>query len=496
MRSLVAIIDSFSEEEKQEFLLLQRRKNRRTDAKNEKLLRLLDTGIQDDLDIKLYGKPAKNAFHALCKRLQDNLIDFVANRSFSEETSEEMDILKLVLASRIFFEKKKYKVGIKTLDKAEKIAKQSDVYSILNEIYHTKIQYAHLNIAWSLPDVIQDSEANMKSYQRDFQLNRAYALIKAELKNPDRKKSVKTVMEEVFLSLNIQIDETLTFKSLFQLMEITATSAKLQNDYYTISPMMTTIYTIVGKKGILKNKHRYYYLNILNLLAITHFRNKRFRDSMQIAAQMEREMDADNGTYRKRFHEKLCIIKALNLNYTGDYVKALELLQGYHNDSLDIKLILPMCLMQQSKFSEAYQSLLLLNHSDDWYEKKMGLLWVLKKNIIEILLLIELDKQDLVFLRLERFNRRFAKKIRNMGEQRVLTFMELVTQYYEMPREVISSAFSDQVQRSFHWLGAAQEDIFVMSFYAWLKAKMENKNLYTTTLELVGQPMDAIEGAN
>jgi hypothetical protein len=38
---------------------------------------------------------------------------------------------------------------------------------------------------------------------------------------------------------------------------------------------------------------------------------------------------------------------------------------------------------------------------------------------------------------------------------------------------------------SFNWIEAQQEDIFVMSFSAWLKSKMENKPLYETTLKLV-----------
>lgn len=486
MKGIIAIIASLSKEEKNDFLLLQRRKNRRTDAKNEKLFKLLDAGQKEELDIKLYGKPAKNAYHALCKRLQDNLIEYVANKSFSDESSEEMDTLKLVMASRIFFEKKNLKMAFKTLEKAEKIAKQSEVYSILNEIYHTKIQYAHLNPSWSLADLMKASEINMKLYHQDFQLNRAYALIKSELKSPIRKRSVADIMELVFSKFQITLNETLSFKSLFQLMEIAATAAKVQSDYFSIAPMMKTIHAVIQKKGDTKNKHRYYYLNILNLLALTHFRNKRFEDSMHVAKEMEQEMKAHNRRYYKRFHEKLSVIKIMNYNYTGNHEKAIELLRGFENISLDINLILPMCLMQQNKFQEAYQELLVLNHSDDWYEKKMGLLWVLKKNILEILLLIDLDKPDLVFLRLERFKRRFTKKLKHIGEQRVLIFMELITTYHNSPKEVVSDAFAKKVTQSFNWLGKEQEDIFVMSFYAWLEAKMQNEDIYKVTLDLVG----------
>jgi hypothetical protein len=41
------------------------------------------------------------------------------------------------------------------------------------------------------------------------------------------------------------------------------------------------------------------------------------------------------------------------------------------------------------------------------------------------------------------------------------------------------------VKDSFEWKVRIEEDIFVMSFYAWLKAKMEKTPLYQTTLDLV-----------
>jgi hypothetical protein len=50
---------------------------------------------------------------------------------------------------------------------------------------------------------------------------------------------------------------------------------------------------------------------------------------------------------------------------------------------------------------------------------------------------------------------------------------------------VTSKTFKNTVETSFEWKLSVQEDIFVMSFYAWLKAKMNKSQLYETTLELV-----------
>ncbi len=486
MNQILALFTVLSKEEHHEFMLYLKRKNRRGDAKNLLLYKLIAGGHREALDIEIYGKPSKNAYHALCKRLQDRLIDFIAGKSFAGETSEELEILKLLLACRIFFEKKQFKIAFKTLDKAERAAKNIEVYSILNEIYHTKIQYAHLNPNWRLTDVITASESNWRFFQQEYQLNLAYAHIKGALKNRG-KKAINDIIIEAFTEFHIEIRDTLTYKSLYQLMEITSTAAKLQSDYFTISPFMEEIYGIIRKKGAIADKHRYYHIHILHLMAITYFRNKQFQKSMRFVRHMEEEMNKNNRSNYKRFLEKLTVIKALNLNYTDRPKKALSTLETYPGDSLNVELAQMMCLFQQERFKEAHSRLIQLKHSDHWYEKKMGWQWVLKKNIFEILLLIELDKLDMVLLRMERFKRTFSKRLKHIGEKRVLKFIHLAGRYYEDPKLVKTPAFKDRVQHSFTWVGREREDVFVMSFYAWLKAKMQGDSVYSTTLELVRQ---------
>ncbi len=484
MSALFSIVDTLSSDERQEFLLYLRRKNRRSDVKNEQLFKLVCNGHTEGLDQKLYGKSALNSFHALSKRLQDNLVDFIAGKSFAGETSEELEILKLLLASRIFFERKAYKIAFRILHKAEKLALQFDIYALLNEIYHTKIQYAHFSSTIDIHQLVKISTENMARYQQDFHLNGVYAVIKAKLKDGDSK-LIKEVVQNTFESFDIEINEALSYKSLYQLMEITAHSAKLQNNFYTVAPFMFSLYQIVEEKKNLQEKHRYYHIHILNLLAITHFRQKSFENSVQLASQMEGLMGASKGAVYKQFSEKLGIIKALNYNYTNQPQRAIETLKQISAKSLDARLLMVMCFFQQEEFSKVYDAIKSFNHSDNWYEKKMGWIWVLKKNLIEILVLTELDKLDLVLLRLQRFKLKFSKQLQKIGEERVLTFVKLIGEYYEDQSKVQSEAFKIKVENSFDWVSPQEEDIFVMSFYAWLKAKMVNENIYKVTLQLV-----------
>ncbi len=484
MNTLAQIADILTEEDKRDFLAQLRKKNRRGDTKNIALFRLIEKGSDTNLDVQLYGKPSKNAYHALSKRLHDNLIDFIANKSFQGETSDELEILKLLLASRIFFEHKQYKLGHKTLSKAEKKALQLDLYAILTEIYHTKIQYAHTHPELNLQELIATSERNLAHFQQEQRLNMAYASIKSQLRS-GQPQPIDRVIEKAFSDFEIELDHKLSYKSLFQLMSIAFSAAQIQTDFHQIEVFMEEVYGIAKQKTGPEEKHLYYLIEMEHLMANTHFRNRNFERSIHFSEKMEARMHLNRRAYFNRFQEKLVLLQALNYNYTGQSEEALVLLNSYTNDSLEISLTQIMCLFQQNKHSEAYQIFKRYNHSDRWYEKKAGWIWVLKKGIIEILLLMELNRLDLVLSRIKSFERRYFKRLSEENEHRVIQFLKLIAFAYDHPHEITTPEFRKKVEASFIWKEASHEDVFVMSFYAWLKAKMEKKDLYPTTLQLV-----------
>jgi len=478
-----SLLKALSPVEHKEFIAFLKKRNKRSSIKNLELIKLLEGGKTKDLDIELYGTPSKSAYHVLQKRVKDVLIEFLANKSFGQESSEEMEILKLLLASRILFQQGVVKTAIRTLEKAEKKANDIDGHSILNEIFQTKIQYAYLNPKWNLQEIIQEFEANQKWYQRDIHLNMAYATIKDEMKSSTRR-STNEIIDGVFTEFSLEINSDLTYKSLYQLMVITASSAKLQNDYFSVSDYIVDIFNAMKSKGSIPKKYHYYYLNMLYLMAVTDFRNKRFFQAKEILNELF-EITNNEKKFSKVFEEKTAVLLALIELYTGKMNDAMEILEGITTPSLNKDLVFLMSLFLKSDFQEAYNTYKDFTRSDGWYERKMGWTWVLKKSIIEILLLIELDKLDLVLNRLANFNRKFSKKLIEIGEDRVLTFLKLVKQYYEEPQIVTTNEFNTLVEDSFEFVGKQQEDIFVMSFFAWIRSKMQKRNLYEVTLEIV-----------
>ncbi|MEY8848058.1 hypothetical protein AB9K26_04545 [Psychroserpens sp. XS_ASV72] len=496
MTDLSTITSSLSSEEQQRFIQYLEKKNKRNDTKNIELFKLL---VEDQLDSKaickaIYRNDNKSAYHALRKRLYQSLIDFIANTSLEEENSIDMQIIKYILTSRSFLIKKQTKVGYAILDKAEVLAQEHSLFALLNEIYHTKIQYAYLNATINIDALIAKFKSNQKQHQLEEELNMVYAKVRQTLSNMTYKGEIvdfQTILNTALSEHDIDVDDSLSFKSLYQLMAIVSISAFVTKDYLQIEPFLIETYQKIQSKKT-NNNQLYYHLEILYMISNTLFRNKKFDESLEYLEAMHELMQQQRRKYYNSFVLKYHLLLALNFNFKGEKSKAIATLETIitkkHEDLeavLDIHLSLAMFYIQDENLKKASKLFSKFYHTDKYYTEKAGKEWTIKKNLVEIILRIELGDVNLLESRLQSFKRNYSSYLKQIHQERVLTYLNLLTYYYKHPEKVTSQAFKDKVQSSFTWIGANKEDIFVMSFYAWLKSKMEKKSLYTTTMELI-----------
>src|SRR3569833_1820017 len=116
MDALSELINLLNDGEKKLFRHILQQKNKRGDVKNIQLLDLIET---DDInELNKLNKPGKNkdAYHALRKRLQDNLLLFLSQKAFESTHSDTYDALRLVVVGRILLENDVVKVAFKCLD--------------------------------------------------------------------------------------------------------------------------------------------------------------------------------------------------------------------------------------------------------------------------------------------------------------------------------------------------------------------------------------------
>ncbi len=112
----------------------------------------------------IYKKDNKPALHALRKRLFQSIIDFTASSNLKEENSIDMQLIKFILSARTFLQKGQYQIGYKILEKAEITAKEHQLFTILNEVYHTKIQYSHAIPSLNIDEII----INLKKINNNY----------------------------------------------------------------------------------------------------------------------------------------------------------------------------------------------------------------------------------------------------------------------------------------------------------------------------------------
>lgn len=496
MIALKSIIETFNPEDQQKFIAYLQQKNKRRDTKNIQLFKLLVKSELSSKDIckQLYKTEKSNAYHALRKRLFQSLIDFTANKNLDDENSIDIQIIKYILASRTYLLQKNYDIAYKILDKAERLADEHLLYPILNEIYHTKIQYAPNFPKANLENLIIKQKENQDKHQLEDQLNIVYAKLKSVLNSISYEGKVinfESKLQDILKSSNIELSESLSFKSLYQILTIANISALVTNKYFEIEDFVLKSYSILKDKKE-TNKQLYYQIHIVYIIANTLFRNKKFEASLKYIDEMNELMKLKKGIYQKEFILKKTLVESLNNNYLNNQDKAIQqveiVIKKKHNDIeslLDLHLSLLMFYFQKEDFLKAKLILSKFYHTDNWYIEKAGIDWVIKKNIAELLLYMELQEDDLLYSRLKSFKRRYTKYLKEINQSRILTFLNYAEQFYRNSEIIKDQKFSEQLKTTFEWTNVELEDIFVISFYAWLKNKVEQDKLYQTTLKLI-----------
>ncbi|WP_299128298.1 hypothetical protein [uncultured Winogradskyella sp.] len=496
MLALKAIIETYNTEEQQQFVGYLKSKNKRADTKNIQLFQLLG---QSELDSKsicriLYKVDNCNAYHALRKRLFQSLIEFTANKNLEDENSVDIQVIKYVLASRTYLLQKNYDIAFKILDKAERLADEHLLYAILNEIYHTKIQYAPNYPKADLEDLIKKQKENQKKHQLEDQLNIVYAQLKSVLNSIAYKGNVvdfEFELKAILKNYKIQLNDSLSFKSLYQILAIANISAFVTSSYYEIEGFVLKSYNLLKEKKE-TNKQLFYQIHIVYIIANTLFRNKKFEESLKYINEMESLMQVNKKNYFKEFILKKTLVEALNYNYLGKQDKAIQLILSIiskkHKDIetlLDLNLSLATFYFQKGDFNSAKSTLAKFYHTDQYYTEKAGIDWVLKKNLVELLLYIELQDDGLLESRIRSFKRRYSNYLEDIDQSRILLFIDFSMKLYKNPELAHNKKFRKQLYLNFQLNASKNKDIFVISFYAWLKSKLEQKDLYATTLALI-----------
>lgn len=487
MEEIAQLLDVLSRRELKAFVHYLDTRNKRRDAVNISLLKAI---LSNETEV-LKAKMGSNAFHVAKKRLSDNLLDFVASRTLENEATDEGQVIKYLVIARKLFHHRKYLIAYKILSKAKLKAKAIQHYTLLNEIYHLQIQYSANYEALDLEELITEFNLNRTKIEQFERNNIALAVLKKGLKTQSKSpQNVTTLLENYQKSVQKSNLSEFNYKELYQLIKVIDTVGFHQRNYAAIS-----IY-FLDRLSELKDSEQDnevqlpYHIRILYLISNIYFRKKQFSKSLSYLAEMENQMLRYKSKYYELFQINYITLKALNLNFTNQPVEAENLLDTLllqnknKTNKLFPLLIRSMIHFQQNELKKATELFSTFQKSDKYYLENIGMEWLLSKKFMEILLHIELNNIDLADSKISNFIRNHQEFLAEQNSSQIIPFLQLIKMVYHSPHLANTKQFKEKVENSIQWKPREQEDLFLMCFYAWLKSKMNNKDLYTTTLEL------------
>ena len=490
------LISLQSEKEKAGFIQYLERRNKRHDAKNISLY----TDFLNGNDKRLLKEINANSYNALKKRLCDQLIDFSASNVLSNELSSENKVIKTIAISRRLLRAGHVNSGLTLLKRAEKIALGLEHHSILNEIYHSMIEYSHHSENADLENLFKKLERNNEQFITQERLSVLYASMQNQFNTRNLNmmpSSLHEMYNEGLETFGIHTEMALSFRSLNQLCILTDLYASQIKNYNELDLFFEDSIALIqgGEKD--NEKSLGHHIELLYGLANIYFRRYNLTQSMYYLDQMFVQMKRFNGKFLAIWKTRHTNLLALNYNFSGSWEKAFNRIEESLKDqNLSEKeralLNLNLCVInfQQGDLIQTKSILNSLKKSDAWYLKVMGNEWLFNFKAIEVLLHFDLGNDQLAESLILSFKRKYAIHFKNEKDNPIWPFLLLVKSILQDPRLLQSKKFKQRVESSLPWNGK-NEDFFNLCFYAWLKAKMMNKSIYAATMDLLKSNVDS-----
>lgn len=493
MSSINELISLLNKTEQRDFISHLAARNKRHDTRNIDLFKALKEGKEE----KIKKEIGSNAYNVLKKRLNDRLLDFMAGATLDAEATTEVSIIKHLLLARKLFAYSKYRLAYKMLLKIEQEAEAINHFSLLNEIYHTMIENSHNELSPDQELVFKKLELNNSNFIEDERINMVYSIVRKAFKEAEHDSdpvNITELLKENYTRYKITDENGNNFKTLYQLAHIADINGAFTRDYHSVDLFFVDkIKEIQGGAGDTV-KYLIYHIDLLYLVANIYFRKQMFKESIAYLEDMFVQMQRHDLKFYNERLVRYTTLMALNLNFTREFKKAGNLLdelfqlkQYNSDDFLSAKLARVMIHFQQGELDAANKIMVRFQRTDAWYERYIGLEWCLNMKFIEILLHIELGNEDYVDSRITSLVRKYGHYFKSNDRSQALPFLKLVKKYYHEPSIVKTEAFMELVQKTMNWKEKSEEDVLLMSFYAWLKSKMEGTSIYEATLELVNE---------
>ena len=498
MDTLKSMVKTMKYQEKKDFrnfIHSQKKLEKRKD------LELFDLLTNDDehqnLELALYGKPNKVAYHAVRKRLTHKLTDFIVLKRLEEDTTSSSSLMGLISLAKYFFERRSEELAWGYLKSAEVKAAATEQFDLLNTIYLLKIEHWNTDFDEDIHAIIEKRSENKLLLDEDERATIARSLIKKELQKmvlEGKEVDFEGINKLILSSYNLSNALIKRPKLLFNILSIARSTILAKKDFYSFEPYLIQQYNRAKEQfGFSRNNH-FYKLNLVYMISHVLYRNRKFDLAAVYLKEMHEDLYAHNGSHIMLFYAKYVLLNAAVVCYQGNLQNAIALLkEGIEDDTgrfspedkIKLQLNLSIYYFMAGELAKTIKTGMSFAHSDKWFEKNIGREWVFKKQIMEVIVQVELDNDEIALIRIRALERASAGLFNHPLYSRAKSFLDLIKKLINDPLNFRNEDTQKKIEKYLVVVPEEKEDLQAMTFYAWLKARFLNRNYYEVLLETV-----------
>ncbi|MFZ5553189.1 MAG: hypothetical protein ACOZCO_08750 [Bacteroidota bacterium] len=505
MDNIKEIISTLSNADRNEFRKFLARQKKFSNRKDLELFDLLSSGKEFQKPTrKKTGKHEADAYHALRKRLAEQLADFIVLKNIEEDVSGRGKITGMISLCRYLFNVEMPDTAWKYLRKAEHLAEEVSNHELLISIYLLMAEQSHLNAELSLKQLEAKIAISRRQLEEEGKLTLATAVIRKKLE--ETKHSVKLsefpgFVEQTLTRFGLSDAILENPAHLYRLLEIVRSTYLALRNLKNFEPFMMEQFLKYEKNIKPEKQNHFYHLQMLYMVAHVLYRTRKFSQSKKYLTEMHRSLSKYNKQFSGHFYPKYISLISSIESLSGKNDIAIQLHEEFlkqrkfrinTSDELNMQLNLAFFYFNAGEYKKANRIFVNMDHSDNWYEKKMGKEWVIRKELIRVTVQYELGHEDISLSILKNLKKEYSELLRHPQYAKAANFMNFIELFINDPYALSFKEFRKKAEKDLFDVPVEAEESKAIAFYCWLKSKLTGKNYYETLLEEVKASSDLV----
>ena len=474
----------FSVKEKEEFEVFLQRRMQKTDRMDLALFRELYEQYKSKKALKVESKGSAT-YHALRKRLSHELELYFIMKHQSTEESKEYSLAMI----RYFLDLHQYNLAWQLLKKIETAKTTDKNYGLQLQIQEIKLQIMpHLN-GHEFEKVKLKILQLQILHSREQQLQLSFIQIQNEFRANLEKGDIyapENIIEEILKGYSLIDNTEIEASTYLQIIEILRTKYLLNKKFKSFAEVALVYYQKIEQLCLPKVVSQKTLARLEYIMAHAYFRVRNFNQA-KIHLQKLFDYLSKNAKLKSVYLAKYYSIKSSIQVFEGNVKEAISthlvLLDQTTRkltivENLNIGLNICGFYCCTNSFSAANKILLQYNLSDSYYQKLMGREWLIRKDLVRMLVQVELDNFQMGISILENLKLKHKEMLNSTQYIMILLYINTILKYLNNPFTTNALDLEKMEEKSNFKVNKLYNDPKLLSFYVWLKAKITKQEFY------------------